>query len=71
MLLLPRLLDCLCGPPLPPMLSGSPLTWWSRLPSRAPLITPINPDCTLWLGMLRRQELPERVLNRHAQALSC
>ena len=31
---------------LPAMVSGSPLTWLSRLPSRAPLITLMSPDCT-------------------------
>ena len=39
------------------MVSGSPLTWWSRLPSRAPLVMLTIPDCTLWLGALGRQEL--------------
>ena len=44
---------------LPATVSGSPRTWLSRFPSRAPLITPISPDCTRCPGMLGRQELFE------------
>ena len=44
---------------LPATVSGSPRTWLSRFPSRAPLITPISPDCTLCPGMLGKQELLE------------
>ena len=44
---------------LPATVSGSPRTWLSRFPSRAPLIMPSSPDCTLCPGMLGRQELLE------------